>query len=96
KISGYYVNNEPLEEPYAVHTDPHIFPNNLNQRDSFDPIKIPEGKLFVLGDNRDHSYDSRFWGFVDRKDVKGKVFVIYWSEDKENSQVRWDRIGKPL
>jgi signal peptidase I len=91
-----YVNNEPLEEPYVIHTDPHIFPNGLNQRDNFDPIKIPEGKLFVLGDNRDQSYDSRFWGFVDRKGIKGKAFVIYWSQDKENSQVRWGRIGKPL
>ena len=91
-----YVNNEPLEEPYAVHTDPHIYPKEMQTRDNFGPITVPENALFVMGDNRDHSYDSRFWGFVDHKDIKGKAFFIYWSQNKENSQVRWGRIGKPL
>jgi signal peptidase I len=47
-----------------------------------------------MGDNRDHSYDSRFWGLVDLKDVMGKAFIIYWSWDKENHGVRWSRFGQ--
>jgi len=49
-----------------------------------------------MGDNRDQSYDSRFWGFVDLKDVLGKAIVIYWSWDRENRGVRWDRLGDLL
>jgi signal peptidase I len=45
-----------------------------------------------MGDNRDHSYDSRFWGYVDLREVKGKAFMIYWSWDKEDFGVRWGRL----
>jgi signal peptidase I len=46
-----------------------------------------------MGDNRDRSLDSRFWGFVPMVDVLGKAFIIYWSWDRENFRVRWSRIG---
>ena len=88
-----YVNNNPLKEGYVIHTDKNIIPAGVKPRDNFGPISIPENSLFVLGDNRDASFDSRFWGFVDLSKVKGKVTKIYWSWEKENSQVRWDRIG---
>lgn len=91
-----YINNEPLEEPYAVYTDPHIISKEIRPRDNYGPIFIPDNALFVMGDNRDESFDSRFWGFVDRKDIKGKALIIYWSQNKESGQVRWGRIGKSL
>lgn len=65
-------------------------------RDNFGPITVPEQKLFVMGDNRDNSHDSRFWGFVPLEDVKGKAFIIYWSWNKEEFGVRWDRLGTLL
>lgn len=89
-----YVNGIELKESYIKHNDYYIHPRELDPRDNFGPITVPKGKLFVLGDNRDQSYDSRFWGFVDVKDVKGKALIIYWSWDGEKSKPRLDRIGK--
>ncbi|MBU4186169.1 MAG: signal peptidase I, partial [Proteobacteria bacterium] len=91
-----YVNKKRFEQDYAIYTDPHIIPKVMQHRDNFGPVTVPEDSLFVMGDNRDHSYDSRFWGFVDLKNVKGKAFIIYWSWDNDNFGVRWNRIGKIL
>ncbi|MBW2513678.1 MAG: signal peptidase I [Deltaproteobacteria bacterium] len=92
-----YVNDTLIDRDYAIHTDPHIIPAVYNKRDNFGPVIVPKHSLFVMGDNRDNSKDSRFWGFVDLKAVKGKAFMIYWSWNKNNSEtflnyVRWDRI----
>jgi signal peptidase I len=91
-----YVNKKRLEQDYAIYTDLQIIPKTMQPRDNFGPVTVPEDSIFVMGDNRDHSYDSRFWGFVDLKDLKGKAFIIYWSWDNDNFGVRWGRIGKIL
>lgn len=94
KNKQVYVNGVAIKEPYARFTDSYIHPRQLDPRDNFGPVKVPPGKLFVMGDNRDQSYDSRFWGFVDLKDVKGKALIIYWSWDSEHHKPRIERIGK--
>jgi signal peptidase I len=87
-----FVNRAPVNNSHGIYNDPKIYDGKAQPRDNLGPIKVPQGKLFVMGDNRDFSYDSRFWGFVDLIAVKGKAFIIYWSWDKENFGVRWNRL----
>jgi signal peptidase I len=99
-----FVNEQPLSEPYAVHSDGRILPTSVSPRDNMDPLVVPPHSLFVMGDNRDESYDSRFWKFVDFSDLRGKAFVIYWSWNSDGEltlsprqgYVRWNRIGRLL
>jgi signal peptidase I len=90
-----YVNGLPANEPFMRHTDNLVLPN----RDNFGPIEIPKDKFFCMGDNRDNSRDSREWGFVDIKDVRGKALIVYFSKDTSYpllrvDKVRFDRIGR--
>ena len=87
-----YVNGVKFAVPQATFADEDR--EILGSRDNFGPITVPPHKLFVMGDNRDRSHDSRFWGFADLDDVKGKAFLIYWSWDGEDRWVRWERIGE--
>ncbi len=81
-----WVNGERLrEEGYTFFTDPHVYPDNpfldesRSRRDNFGPYTVPEGHYFFLGDNRDYSNDSRFWGPVPATYVKGRALLVYWS-----------------
>ncbi len=104
KDKKVYVNDKPLDEPWAVHSDPKVLPASVSPRDNMGPIVVPPNNLFVMGDNRDESYDSRFWKFVEFDDLKGEAFIIYWSWNQDgelsitpsDSYIRWDRLGKVL
>ncbi|MEN8212629.1 MAG: signal peptidase I, partial [Thermodesulfobacteriota bacterium] len=92
-----YVNDKLVNgQEYASHKSSQIYSAMVSPRDNLRKIQIPENKLFVMGDNRDNSHDSRFWGFVDLKAIKGQAFIIYWSWNKSEFGVRWDRIGDIL
>lgn len=90
-----YVNGDKVDDPHASFTDSTIMPNG--NRDNMKPKKVPEGKFFVMGDNRDRSYDSRFWEFANISDIKGKATFVYWSRDVSKGWLampRLERFGK--
>jgi signal peptidase I len=89
-----FVNGEPLPDTHAYFSDASISPTG--HRDNMPPTKVPEGKFFVMGDNRDRSYDSRFWGFANIADIKGKATFVYWSRDSSQGWLtmpRFERFG---
>ena len=90
-----FINEKLINEKYARHTD---MPQKtrLVPRDDFGPIVVPPEHLFMMGDNRENSQDSRFWGFLEVNKIKGKALVIYWSWNSEDSWVRFDRFGQIL
>ncbi|MDD3249580.1 MAG: signal peptidase I [Smithellaceae bacterium] len=94
KNKKLFINSQPYADPYGVYDDYTVLPSDVQPRDNFGPVVVPEKSLFVMGDNRDHSLDSRFWGFVDLKDVQGKAFILYWSWNAEGKTVRWNRLAQ--
>lgn len=86
-----YINDKLLKEPYAYHSQPSS--PDSGTRDNMAPLRIPEGHIFVMGDNRENSSDSRVWGVLDLKNLRGKAQWIYWSWDSKDTGVRTDRLG---
>jgi signal peptidase I len=93
KAKKVYVNGKPYENPHEVHKEKDVIPKEMNPRDTFGPVTVPANSYFVMGDNRDRSYDSRFWKFVRRDQIKGLAFIKYWSWDREKLRPRFGSIG---
>ena len=97
-----YLNGEPRNEPYVVHKDERVWPDvpgspaSGRRRDNLGPFTVPEGTIFCLGDNRDNSLDSRFWGPVPLSYVKGRAVLIYWSYEAERGDGQWAGVGNRL
>ncbi|MCX5841485.1 MAG: signal peptidase I [Deltaproteobacteria bacterium] len=89
-----FLNGLPFQDTHGVYVDDFIIPGTIQPRDNFGPMTVPKGAVFAMGDNRDQSYDSRFWGVVELKDVLGKAFIMYWSWNREDHNVRWSRLGR--
>lgn len=98
-----HIDGEPLAEPYTSFRDPVVIPPSpdlpepYRSRDQMAPFIVPQGSYFVMGDNRDDSYDSRYWGPVARELIKGRPFLIYWSyRDEPRETSRPQTLGTAL
>jgi len=102
-----YVNQAPLAESRITHADRDLYA--AGRRDQLGPTRVPDGQIFALGDNRDVSNDSRFWGTVPIANVKGRPLFVYWSEPEVPpgksifrriadffTRTRWDRTFRPV
>jgi signal peptidase I len=90
------VNGEARDGVYANFADGAEHIVAAPPRDNYGPAVVPPRKLFVLGDNRDQSIDSRYWGVVDLNDVKGRAEILYWSWDGRDRWVRWQPISHDI
>ncbi len=97
-----YINGKPLDEPFVHFLQP---PNGLSElhevtsydvRERYGPVTVPPNQFFVMGDNRDNSQDSRYWGFLPRENIKGKALVIYWSYEAGREDYQDEGVGAML
>lgn len=97
KDKRVYINGKQIEDKWAHFSDNNILPGHISPKDNLGPIIVPEGAYFVMGDNRDRSLDSRFWGFVKKEHLVGRALILYfsWNNKPEGifDYVRWRRIG---
>ncbi len=108
KSGRIWLNGSPMNDPHAHLEIPdgqrlEVPRDNFGFMDAsgaiVGPLEVPAGRLFVMGDNRDHSEDSRYWGFADQNDVEGRALVVYWSWDGDATgplPIRWTRFGSSL
>jgi signal peptidase I len=99
KDKRVYINGKRIEEPYVHYLEPPQGSSSFSEITSYDlrerygPITIPADKYFVMGDNRDNSQDSRYWGLLPREDVKGRAVMIYWSYESETEDYQQTGLG---
>ncbi len=97
-----FINGKQEVNPYAIHKDPVTYPNSpfvpeqARLRDNWGPVTVPPGFVFCMGDNRDNSYDSRYWGPVPRDYFKGRALFIYWSYEAKSNSQEWRGWGDRL
>lgn len=95
-----YVNGTPMDDKlFTQRIDPGLIDSTVSPRDNFGPVTVPDDAYFMMGDNRDQSLDSRFWGYVRTEKIRGKAFRIYWSwsgDGNLSEWVRWERLGKAI
>ncbi|MCG8460513.1 MAG: signal peptidase I [Holophagales bacterium] len=98
-----FLNGEEVDDSaFAVRKEPTVFPDrpflkrSQRLRDNFGPISVPEEEYFFLGDNRDRSYDSRYWGTVPRHYLKGRALFIYWSYGGKTPDGKWHGWGEKM
>ncbi|MHB8381038.1 MAG: signal peptidase I [Candidatus Binataceae bacterium] len=99
KAGKVWLNGAPMPDPHAHFEVPDNQRSAASVRDYFGPVTVPPGNLFMMGDNRDDSSDSRFWGFAPQDNVEGRAMFIYWSWDSDEGgilPIRWSRFGKEV
>ncbi|HXR24366.1 MAG TPA: signal peptidase I, partial [Candidatus Binataceae bacterium] len=87
KDGKVWLNGSVMDDPHAHFEVSDQERSPVSPRDNFGPVTVPAGKLLMMGDNRDRSYDGRFWGFVDANQVEGRAILIYWSWDSDGSGI---------
>jgi signal peptidase I len=102
KAKKVYINGTPLDEPYVHFIDAPRSESEIHEVTSFDvrerygPVTVPANQYFVMGDNRDNSQDSRYWGFLPRDYIKGKALIIYWSYEAGREDYQAEGAGATI